>query len=239
MQGFPLEDPEDYQPLLPNSPEGSPEGLVDHEVASEVGSTHSLEGFRIVLNSLEAFYLPINPTFSVVRNPRMLWMNSSGEIVVDENFEVPTGPNVGSGVEDPHFHSEYFRTSTHTIGTSNPNFVPLTVHDLYSNLGASPNRPIISQVPETYVTYIVPLDHFTGTTSGVTTVSDQILIGSHSIPTLQMDHSTMVLQATIIPIGNVVISQAPIGTPIPSRLSPSLPPRLRLTSNRNLVTISE
>jgi hypothetical protein len=46
-------------------------------------------------------------------------MNSSGEIVVVENFEVPTGPNAGSGVEDPHFHSESFRTPTHTAGTSN------------------------------------------------------------------------------------------------------------------------
>jgi hypothetical protein len=43
-----MEDLEGYQPLLPNSLEGSLEGVVDHKVASEVGSTHSLEGFRIV-----------------------------------------------------------------------------------------------------------------------------------------------------------------------------------------------
>jgi hypothetical protein len=103
----------------------------------------------------------------------------------------------------------------------------LTVRDLYGNLGASPDRPTTSQVPETSVTYMVPLDHFTGTTSNVTTISNQILIGSHSIPTLQMAHSTMVPQATVIPTKNVVVSQAPIGTPLPSRPNPSFPPGYR------------
>jgi hypothetical protein len=55
MQGLPPEDPEGYLPLPPNSPEGSPEGVVNNEIASEVGSTHLLEGFRIVSDSLEAF----------------------------------------------------------------------------------------------------------------------------------------------------------------------------------------
>jgi hypothetical protein len=55
MQGLPPEDPEGYLPLLPNSPEGSPEGAVNNEVASQVGSSHSLEGFQIVSDSLEAF----------------------------------------------------------------------------------------------------------------------------------------------------------------------------------------
>jgi hypothetical protein len=87
----------------------------------------------------------------------------------------------GSGVEDPLFQSESFRTPTHTVGTSNFGSIPLTVRDLYGNLGASPDQPMASQVPETSVTYTVPLDHFTGTTSSVTTISDQLLIGSHSI----------------------------------------------------------
>jgi hypothetical protein len=150
-------------------------------------------------------------------------MKSLGEIVVDENFEVPTGPNTRSGVEDPHFHSESFRTPTHSVRTSILGFVPLIVCDLYENLGVSSDRPTISQVPETSVTYMVPLDHFTGTTSSVTTISDQILFGYDSIPTTQMAHSTMVPQATTIPTGNVVISQDPIGTPIPYRINPSLP----------------
>jgi hypothetical protein len=66
MQGLPSEDSEGYQPLLPNSPEGPPEGVVDHEVASKVGRTHSLEGFQIVSDSLEDFRLPVNSALSVV-----------------------------------------------------------------------------------------------------------------------------------------------------------------------------
>jgi hypothetical protein len=72
MQGIPLEDPEGFLPLLPNSPKGSPKGVVNNEVASEVGTTHSLEGFRIILDSLEAFKLLVNPLLSVVRDPRIL-----------------------------------------------------------------------------------------------------------------------------------------------------------------------
>jgi hypothetical protein len=54
-------------------------------------------------------------------------MNSSGELIVDENFEVPTRPNVGSQVEDPLFQSESFRTPTHIVKTFNPSYVPLTI----------------------------------------------------------------------------------------------------------------
>jgi hypothetical protein len=38
-----------------------------------------------------------------------------------------------------------------------------------------------SQTPVMSTTYIVPLDHFTGMTSNVGTVVDQLLVGSHSI----------------------------------------------------------
>jgi hypothetical protein len=151
-------------------------------------------------------------------------MNSSGEIVVVDNTEVPTGPNTGSGVDDPLFQSESFRTPTHTAGIFNPSSAPSSVRDLYGTLGMSSNQPMASQMPETFVTYTVPLDHFTGTTSNVTTVSDQLLVGSHSILPLQMAHSTMVPQATTVSTGNVVITQAPIGTPLPLRPNPSLPP---------------
>jgi hypothetical protein len=225
MQGLPPEDLEGYQPLFPNSPKGFPEGVVDHEVASEVGSTHSLERFRIVSDSLEAFHLPINPALSVSQNPHIPWMNSSGEIFVDT--EVPNGPNIRSRVEDPFFQSESVRTLSHTVGTFGFGSIPLTVRDMYGNLRSSPNQPMESQVKKTYVTYMVPLDHFTSTVSNITIISDQLLIGSHSIPTLHMAHSTMVPQATTIPTRNVVISQALIGTPLPSRPNPSLPPRYR------------
>jgi hypothetical protein len=65
------------------------------------------------------------------------------------------------------------------------------------------------QVPETYVTYTVPLDNFTSMASNVTTVSDQLLVGSHSILSLQMAHSIMVPQAMTVSTGNLVITQAP------------------------------
>jgi hypothetical protein len=151
-------------------------------------------------------------------------MNSSKEIVVVDNTEVPTRTNEVSGVEDPLFQSESFRTPTHIVGTSNPSSIPLTICDLYGNLGVSSNQPMASQMLETYVTYMVPFDHFTGTTNNVTIISDQLLVGSHSILPLQMTHSIMVLQATTISTRNVVITQVPIGMPLPPRSNPSLPP---------------
>jgi hypothetical protein len=102
----------------------------------------------------------------------------------------------------------------------------LTIHDLYGNLGVSPDRPMASQVPETSVTYTVPLDHFTGTISNVTIVSDQILIGFHSILPLKMAHF-MAPRATTTSTKNVVVTQSLIGTPLPSRPNPSLPPGYR------------
>jgi hypothetical protein len=151
-------------------------------------------------------------------------MNSSREIFVVENIGVPTRPNVGSGVEYPLFHSESFRTPTHIVKTSNPSYVPLKVCDIYGNLGASPDQPMESQVPETYVTYTVPLYHFNGTTSSVATVSNQFLVGSHSILPLQMAHSIMVPQATMVSTRIVVVTQSQIGTPLPSIPNTSLPP---------------
>jgi hypothetical protein len=39
MQGLPSEEPEEYAPFLPNSPEGpSPEGVVNKDASSETGS---------------------------------------------------------------------------------------------------------------------------------------------------------------------------------------------------------
>jgi hypothetical protein len=145
-------------------------------------------------------------------------VNSYGEFVVIDDTEIPTGPNTRSGVEDPLFQSESFRTSAHTVGTSCFGPIPLIVHDLYDNLGASLDRTMAAQVPEVSVSYTVPLHHFTGTTSNVITIADQLLIGSHSNPTIQMMHST-------IPASNVTSFQAPIGTPL--RPNPSLPPGYR------------
>jgi hypothetical protein len=151
-------------------------------------------------------------------------MNSLGEIVVVENTEVSTGPNTGSGVDDPLFQSESFRTPAHTVGIFNPHSAPSSVRDLFGTLGTSSNQPMALQMLETFVTYTIPLDHFTGMTSNVTIVSDQFLLGSHSILPLQMAHSTTVPQATTVSTRNVVITQSPIGTSFLLRPNPSLPP---------------
>jgi hypothetical protein len=140
-------------------------------------------------------------------------MNSSGELVVGENIEVPTRPNVDSRVDDPFFQSESFRTLVHSA----KNFNPSSGHDIFDTLEMSSNQPMESQMHETYVTYMIPLDHFTGTTGNVVTFSDRLLIGSHSILPLHIAHSTMVPQATTVSTRNVVITQAPIGTPLPLR----------------------
>jgi hypothetical protein len=84
-----------------------------------------------------------------------------------------------------------------------------------------------SKMHETSITYTIPLDHFTVTTSSVTVVSDQFLVGSHLILPLQMAHSTMVPQATTVSIENVVITQSHIVTPLLPRLNPPLPPGYR------------
>ena len=64
-------------------------------------------------------------------------MNSFREIIVVDNIGIPTGPNVRSRGEDTLFQSESFRTLTHIVETSNPSSIPLTICDMYGNLGAS------------------------------------------------------------------------------------------------------
>jgi hypothetical protein len=86
------------------------------------------------------------------------------------------------------------------------------------------NQPMASHTPVTSTAYTVPLDHFTSTTSNVVIVSDQLLVSSHSIPPFHLSNSTIVPQAMPISTGNVVITQPPIGTPLPLRSNLSLPP---------------
>jgi hypothetical protein len=52
MQGLPLEDLEEYTPLLPNSPKGSPEGAVNNDIASKIGSSNPLEESILLVNLL-------------------------------------------------------------------------------------------------------------------------------------------------------------------------------------------
>jgi hypothetical protein len=105
MQGLPMEDPEDYTPLLPNSPKGSLEGAVNNDVASEIGSS----------TPLEESILTINLLLSVVQDPHFIWINSSGDIVVEDYTGIPTGPHTESVVDDLLFQSESFRTPVHTV----------------------------------------------------------------------------------------------------------------------------
>jgi hypothetical protein len=79
------------------------------------------------------------------------------------------------------------------------------------------NQPMASHTHVTSTTYTVPLDHFIGTSSNVVTVSDQLLVGSHTILPLQLANSTMVPQATLVSVGSTIITQDPIGTPLPLR----------------------
>jgi hypothetical protein len=88
----------------------------------------------------------------------------------------------------------------------------------------SSNQPIASHTHVDSTSYTVPLDHFTGMTNNVVTVLDQLLVGSHTILPLQLASSTMVPQATHVSVESVVITQAPIGTPLQPIPNPSLPP---------------
>jgi hypothetical protein len=76
----------------------------------------------------------------------------------------------------------------------------------------------------TSTTYKVPLDHFIGTTSNVVIVLDQLLVGSHTILPLQLTSSTMVPKDTHVFAESEVITQDPIGKPLPLISNPSLPP---------------
>jgi hypothetical protein len=111
-------------------------------------------------------------------------VKSFGEVAFIDDTKIPTRPNTGFGVEDPIFQSESFRNLDHTVGTYGFGSIYLTIRDLYSNLGESPDRPMAWKVLETSVSYTVPLDHFTGMTSNVIIIADQLLIGSHLNPTI-------------------------------------------------------
>jgi hypothetical protein len=93
MQGLPSKDLEEYNPLLPNSPEGYPEGAVNNDVGSEIGS----------YTPLEESILHVNLLLSVVQDPLLLWINSSGDVVAEDYTRIPIGPHTESGVDDPLF----------------------------------------------------------------------------------------------------------------------------------------
>jgi hypothetical protein len=90
------------------------------------------------------------------------------------------------------------------------------VRDLYG-VGVGANAPI---------SYIVPLNHFIGTTIFIATPPvgpNTSSIGPRSTFPLQTAHSTMVPHVLTIPADNAVVSQAAISTPMTPRPTSSLP----------------
>jgi hypothetical protein len=146
----------------------------------------------------------------------LLQINSPGDVVVEHYTRIPIGPHTESGVEDPLFH----RTLVHTPGIFNPNSSPpvrslwktSSGQDIFEKLGMShlhprtSNQPMASHTPMTSTAYTVPLDHFIGTTVNVVIVSDQLLVGSHTILPLQLTSSTLVSQDTHVYAGSAVIT---------------------------------
>ena len=101
MQGLPPKEPEEYAHLLPNSPKGpSLEGEVNNNISSEIGSS----------NPLVESSLPVSLLLNVIRDPFFLRINSLGDVVAEEYTRIHSRPFVESGVDDPPFHSESFRT---------------------------------------------------------------------------------------------------------------------------------
>jgi hypothetical protein len=223
MQGFPPEEPKEYTPFLPNSPEGpSLEGSVNNNTSSDI---------RISTPLVEPS-LTINPLLNTQQDPVLLRINSSGDVVVEYYPRIPPGTFVESSMDEPPFPSEAFRTPVQTSGIFNPRLVPVcslwrnaSRCDIFDKLGMIPNQPTSPHVIFTSTAYIIPINHFAGTTSNIVTVSDPLLVGTHTILPLQLTSSTTVPQVAPFSARILVTIQAPIGTPLPSRSNPSLPPR--------------
>jgi hypothetical protein len=103
------------------------------------------------------------------------------------------------------------------------------VQDLYGT-GIGVDAPIA---------YTVPLNHFTGTTIFLDTLSvgpNTSSVGPRSTFSLQTAHSTMVPHVLTIPAGNAVVSQAAIDTPLTPRPSSSLPFGYRALNSSTVTT---
>jgi hypothetical protein len=103
-------------------------------------------------NSLEAFHIP--PGYE----RRILRLNSLGELVVDTSG-ISIGSHTGPGAENPLWTTNIFRSP------------PRTVQELYS-LGEGVDILVVSQLPETSITYMIRLHHFSGTTSNIIVIPD-------------------------------------------------------------------
>jgi hypothetical protein len=126
-------------------------------------------------------------------------VNSSEDIVV-ESSGLPIGPFIG-----PKDHDHFWTTG-------------IFIWDLFGS-GEGIDIIVTPEPPETSNLDTIPLTtayYFPGSDAQPT---DHILI----VP-LQMAHYTMVPDTTNLHTGNMVASQAPIGTLLSPRLTPKLPP---------------
>jgi hypothetical protein len=131
---------------------------------------------------------------------RIVRVNSSREIVV-ESSGLPTRPFTGPEGQDPFWTTGIFR------------------RDLFGS-GAGIDITVTPEPPKTSDPDAIPFTtayYFPGSDAQP---ADHIL----TIP-LQMAHYTMVPDTMNIHTRNTVASQAPIGTPLSPRLTPTLPPR--------------
>jgi hypothetical protein len=184
-------------PLPPHSMEESPQqSEVHNATTSQEEVPIPLENFRIVSESPEAYRIPEG------YERQILHLNSTGEFIVVNPSDIPTGSSQKPLASDPFWTVDVVRSP------------PRLVRDLYGT-GEGVDAPF---------SYTVPPNHFTGTTAFIATptVGPNIpSIGPRPTIPLQTVHSTMALHIPTIPAGNAVVNQASIGTPVTPR--PTLP----------------
>jgi hypothetical protein len=103
--------------------------------------------------------------------------------------------------------------------------------DIFDKLGMIPNQPTSPHIFVTSTDYTVPLNQFTSTTINISTVLDQLLVGTHIVLPSQFTSSTTVPQVAPFSVRSSVTIQDPIGTPLPLRSNPSLTPRYNALSS--------
>jgi hypothetical protein len=109
VQGLPPENMEDTTPLPPHSTEGSPQQSEVHNIiTSQEEVPTSLEDFRIVSESLEAFRIPAG------YERHFLQLNSAGELVVINPSDIPTGSHSNPPVRDPLWTADIVRSPPRT-----------------------------------------------------------------------------------------------------------------------------
>jgi len=156
----------------------------------------SLENFRIVSDSPEAYRIPEG------YERQILHLNSVGEFFVINPSVAPAESSQNPLPDDPFWTENIVRSP------------PRLVQDRYgTGEGANPSS-----------SYTIPPNHFTGTTTFMATpivAPNTPPISLRPTIPLQTAHSIITPHIPTIPTGNAVVNQTPIGTPITPR--PNLP----------------